>query len=243
MNKLASVPKVIIACDFNNRDELFNFLERFPRQEKLFLKLGMEIIYTLGFGIINELKNLGHAIFLDLKLHDIPVTLVKTLQTLDRYEIDFLTIHLTSGNESLKLLSQVIPNLSMELLGVSVLTSLDNNDLQMMFQNPELSSTSLVLNLAKMAAQNNWFGIICSPQETAVVKKNYPNLKLVTPGIQLTTSLETDQKRVATPSQAREWGSDYLVVGRIITQDQNPFVIYQKVLNEFATKGQYETSN
>ncbi|ATZ16129.1 orotidine-5'-phosphate decarboxylase [Entomoplasma freundtii] len=233
MNLDKSAPKVIIACDFQSKIELNNFLAKFPPSEKLFLKLGMELVYGVGFEIIQELKNRGHAIFLDLKLHDIPVTMLKALHSLNQYKVDFLTIHLAAGQKSLDLLAQEAPNLAMKLLGVSVLTSLDDQDVQTLFQNPALSSNGLALNLAGLAARSNLYGLICSPREAKVIKSTYPKLKLITPGIQMGTNQQSDQKRVATPRQAAEWGSDFLVVGRLITQSLDPYQTYKTIIKEF----------
>ncbi|AHF57550.1 orotidine-5'-phosphate decarboxylase [Spiroplasma eriocheiris] len=222
---------IIIACDFNNKQELTTFLNNF-KSEKLFLKLGMELIYSEGLEIINELKQQGHQIFLDLKLHDIPVTVKKALQSLSQYQIDMLTIHLASGKEALQLTSILAKQHNIKLLGVTVLTSLDNSDLQEMFLSDTLTSEALVLNFAKLAVDANYYGVICSPLEAQQIKAQYPQLKTITPGIQLSTT-QTDQKRVASPAIAREYQADYLVVGRAITTASDPYQTYHQIYEEF----------
>ncbi|WHQ36381.1 orotidine-5'-phosphate decarboxylase [Spiroplasma sp. SV19] len=226
--------KVFIACDFNSREQLTAFLAKFPPQP-LALKLGMELIYAIGFEIISELKQQGHTIFLDLKLNDIPITVEKALTALKHYQVDFVTIHLTSGQKTLQLAHRIVQNTNIKLLGVTVLTSLDNMDVQEMFLSSTLTTNELVKNLAKMAANNCFYGVICAPSEVTVIKQHFPNLKTVTPGIQLTSD-QTDQKRVATPLTAKKLGADYLVVGRAITMAVDPVAAYQEILTIF-TKG------
>ncbi|AOX44021.1 orotidine-5'-phosphate decarboxylase [Spiroplasma sp. NBRC 100390] len=223
--------KVFIACDFNSREQLEGFLAKFPQQQ-LALKVGMELIYAVGFEIISDLKEQGHTIFLDLKLNDIPVTVEKALNALKQYQVDFVTIHLTSGQKTLELAYNIVQDTNIKLLGVTVLTSLDNMDIQEMFLSSTLTTNKLVKNLARMAVDNHFYGVICAPSEVTLIKQYFPNLKTVTPGIQLTLN-QTDQKRIATPLAAKRLGVDYLVVGRAITMASDPFAVYQEILAIF----------
>ncbi|WP_425379527.1 orotidine-5'-phosphate decarboxylase [Spiroplasma endosymbiont of Stenodema calcarata] len=226
--------KFFIACDFHSRKELEDFLAKFPPQQ-LALKVGMELIYAVGFEIIMELKQRGHIVFLDLKLNDIPVTVAKALNALKQYEVDFVTVHLKSGQKTLEYAHKIVEDTKIKLLGVTVLTSLDNSDIQELFLSSTLTTDQLVKNLASFAANNQFYGVICAPLEAALIKKYFPNLKTVTPGIKL-TSKETDQKRVATPLDAKRLGADYLVVGRAITLAPDPNAVYQQIIANF-TKG------
>ncbi|ELL44551.1 orotidine-5'-phosphate decarboxylase [Spiroplasma melliferum] len=227
------MPKIFIACDFNTEEQLWTFLNKFPSQ-RLFLKIGMELIYAVGFEIINKLKQQGHIIFLDLKLNDIPITVEKALKALKQYQVDFVTIHLTSGEKTLELAHKVVQNTSIKLLGVTVLTSLDNADLQTLFLSSTLTTEQLVQNLAKLAVVNNFYGVICSPWEAKMIKTQFPSLKTITPGIQLIAQ-QTDQKRVATPILAKELGADYLVIGRAITMAAEPAIVYQQIIATLTT--------
>ncbi|RUO86571.1 orotidine-5'-phosphate decarboxylase [Spiroplasma endosymbiont of Megaselia nigra] len=226
------MPKIFIACDFNTEEQLWTFLNKFPPQS-LFLKVGMELIYAVGFEIINKLKQHGHIVFLDLKLNDIPITVEKALQALKQYQVDFVTIHLTSGEKTLELAHQVVQDTSIKLLGVTVLTSLDNDDLQTLFLSSTLTTERLVQNLAKLAVGNHFYGVICSPWEAKMIKTQFPSLQTITPGIQLVTK-QTDQKRVATPVLAKELGDDYLVIGRAITSAADPVAVYQQIITTLA---------
>ncbi|AGM24834.1 orotidine-5'-phosphate decarboxylase [Spiroplasma chrysopicola] len=230
--------KIIIACDFNSRQQLMTFLDKFP-PKPLFLKLGMELIYGIGFEIINELKKAGHQIFLDLKLHDIPITIHKALIALNQYQVDFLTIHLTSGRQALEKAQEISKSTGTKLLGVTVLTSLDDEDLQEIFGCQTLTSEQLVMNLASLAVEYDFYGVICSPHEVQMIKRTYHQLKTITPGIQM-RGQETDQKRTTTVKATQQLGADYLVVGRAITLADNPYQVYQEMTAQFLEKERVE---
>lgn len=219
--------RVIIACDFDNEAVLNQFLYKFGKQ-RLFLKLGMELIYSCGFDLINRLKNQGHDIFLDLKLHDITTTIIKTLKVLKKYPITMLTVHLIVGNSTL----QQIKEKNIKILGVSVLTNLNDDDWQQMLDNNDITVNKIVAKLTSLAASHQLAGVVCSAWESAIIKKTYPQLLTICPGIQ-SDSLNNDQKRVATPQQAKTMLVDYIVVGRAITKQKNPVLAYQEIKKQF----------
>ena len=216
--------KVIIACDFESKDKLYSFLDNF-KDEKPFLKLGMQIIYKEGFEIIKDLKDKGHKIFLDLKLHDIPVTVYKGLKSLVDYNVDFITIHSSGGSEMLKMAQEAVEGSSTKLLAVTVLTSLDEKNLREM--NVEVSVSKQVETLMEMTSNGSIYGVVCSPFEANIASKY--GLAAVTPGIRLESNSKDDQKRIATPEWAVNNGASFIVVGRSITNSDNPLETYQMI--------------
>ncbi|MFV0247275.1 MAG: orotidine-5'-phosphate decarboxylase [Mycoplasmatales bacterium] len=214
--------KVIIALDFNSREETIDFLNKFGN-EKLFVKIGMELFYKEGPSIVKEIKEMGHNIFLDLKLFDIPHTVTQALTSLERLNVDFVTVHLMGGNSMLQV------NNDINLLGVTVLTSSGEEDML-----SSLTVEDAINELVPRAINNNLYGIICSAKDIKSIKENHDtsNIKFVTPGIRTKDSSNDDQKRVVSPKEAIELGSDYLVIGRSITNNDNPVEVYNKIINE-----------
>ncbi len=221
--------EVIIACDFASKAEFIKFIEKFD--QKLFLKIGMELFYKEGPSIIEYAKSLGHKIFLDLKLHDIPNTVHKAMLNIKSLEVDFVTVHASGGSEMLKAVATALEGSKTTALAVTVLTSIDNDML-----NNELcvknDVESQVINLAKLTKASGLNAIVCSPQEVKKIKEHV-DIKCITPGIRMVGDDVGDQKRVTTPKDAYEFGSDYIVVGRSITGSSDVVSAYNKCASEF----------
>ena len=219
--------KIIIACDFVSKKELFEFLSLF-KNEKLFLKLGMQILYSEGFSIINELKKLGHNIFIDLKLFDIPNTIKQAVKSLLKYEPDFITIHSFSGKQSLQIAQSLVENTNTKILGITLLTSMSQDDMYDFQIN--VSIKNYFKSLLNLISTSNIAGVICSPHEASQAKNK--NLIAVTPGIRLDNDIKDDQKRTMNPKDAFANGADFLVIGRSITKNKDPYKIYLKIIED-----------
>ena len=229
---------VIIACDFAGREEVMNFLRNFT-DEKPFVKIGMELFYGGGPDIVREIKAMGHKIFLDLKLHDIPNTVKKAMSVLSALDIDMCNVH-AAGTAAM--MSAALEGLTRsdgsrpKLIAVTQLTSTDEERMRReLLINESLEET--VLKYAENAKAAGLDGVVCSPLEAASVKNRCgKDFLTVTPGVRFAGGDVNDQKRVTTPAMAREIGSDYIVVGRPITQAENPLAAYRRCLNEFLGK-------
>lgn len=216
--------KIIIACDFPTKEELYAYLEKFGT-ERPFLKLGMQIIYKEGFALIKELKQRGHQIFLDLKLHDIPVTVFKALKSLIAYEVDFITLHSLGGRVMLEEAAKAVEGSKTKLLAVTILTSMDQNDLKEI--NIDKDVKDEIETLMSLAKNANIHGVICSGLEANMAKDK--NLIAVTPGIRIDKENKQDQKRVMTPEEAINNGASYLVIGRDLTGANDPLNLYREI--------------
>jgi orotidine-5'-phosphate decarboxylase len=219
---------VIIACDFFSQKALFKFLRQF-KNEKPFLKIGYQLYFSEGNKLIKKLKKNGYKIFLDLKLHDIPNTVANGIKSLSKLNVDFISLHVSSGS---KALDQAYSNKGdSKLIGITVLTSLDQKTISHDFkirQKPE----ELVESLTKMANDSLIDGLVCSVKEAKIIKKINPNILVICPGIRLLASTN-DQKRVATPEEAKQNNVDYIVVGREITESSDPHKTYWSIKNAF----------
>lgn len=219
---------VIIACDFENKKELEEFLNKFD--EQLFLKIGMELFYQEGPSIIKYVKDLGHKVFLDLKLHDIPNTVYKSMLNIKKLDVEFVTIHAAGGYEMMSKVSEALEGSNTKALAVTILTSIDDKIL-----NDELNIKSSldqqVKHLALLSKKAGIYGVICSPQEVEMLKKE--DINCITPGIRLADNNNDDQKRVMTPEMARIAGSDYIVVGRSITNSSDVVKSYHEIRKQF----------
>ncbi len=229
---------VIIACDFNGREEVLNFLDKF-KDKKPFLKIGMELFYAEGPSIVREIKARGHKIFLDLKLHDIPNTVKKSMSVLSMLDIDMCNVHaagtqamMTSALEGL-----IRPDGTRPLLiAVTQLTSTSEERMQKELLIAE-SLEETVLHYAENAKIAGLDGIVCSPLESGKVKERCgKDFLTITPGVRFADAKADDQVRITTPEKARELGSDYIVVGRPITAADNPVEAYERCLKEFLGK-------
>ncbi|MBR0416756.1 MAG: orotidine-5'-phosphate decarboxylase [Firmicutes bacterium] len=226
---------VIIACDFPGRKETLDFLDKF-KEEKPFVKVGMELFYAEGPKFVKEIKDRGHKIFLDLKLCDIPNTVKKAMAALSDLDVDICNLHAFGGMEMMKAAVEGLtrPDGSRPLLiAVTVLTSIS----QEMLENEikiERPLKDVVIEYAKNAKEAGLDGVVCSPLEASIVHENCGDSFLtVTPGIRFADDAKGDQQRVTTPAKAKEIGSDYIVVGRSITAAEDPVKAYRRCVEEF----------
>lgn len=226
---------VIIACDFKSKKEVLDFLDLF-KEEKPFLKIGMELFFAEGPEIVREIKRRGHKIFLDLKAHDIPNTVKKAMNVLSNLDVDMCNLHAGGG---IKMMEAAIEGLTREdgtrpiLIAVTQLTSTSEE----VMQNELLINKPLdevVMQYAYNAKVAGLDGVVCSPLEASKVKTRCGKKFLtVTPGVRFADGEVGDQVRVTTPAKAKEIGSDYIVVGRPITQAEDPVAAYRRCVNEF----------
>ena len=226
---------VIIACDFNSAEETFSFLDKFTGK-KPFVKIGMELFYAEGPQIVREIKKRGHKIFLDLKLHDIPNTVMKAMKVLSDLDVDMVNVHaagtIAMMEAALKGLTRADGTRPL-LIAVTQLTSTDEQRMQNeLYINRSLEET--VMHYADNAKNAGLDGVVCSPLEAEKVHGVCGNgFVTVTPGIRFADGEVGDQVRVTTPERAREIGSDYIVVGRPITQAADPVAAYERCVKEF----------
>lgn len=226
---------VIIACDFNSAEETFAFLEKFTGK-KPFVKIGMELFYAEGPQIVREIKKRGHKIFLDLKLHDIPNTVMKAMKVLSSLDIDMVNIHAAG---TIAMMEAALTGLTREdgtrplLIAVTQLTSTSEDRMQSeLLINSSLEKT--VMHYAENAKKAGLDGVVCSPMESEAVHNVCgKDFVTVTPGIRFADSAKDDQIRITTPAKAKEIGSDYIVVGRPITQADDPVKAYERCVEEF----------
>lgn len=226
---------VIVALDFPSAKEVYSFLDKF-KEEKLFVKIGMELFYAEGPEIVREIKRRGHKIFLDLKLHDIPNTVMKAMASLSKLDVDMCNLHAGGGSEMMKAALKGLTRADGTrplLIAVTQLTSTDSD----MLKNELLISESMektVESYALNAKNSGLDGVVCSPLEAAKVHSACGNSFLtVTPGVRFAGGEKGDQKRVTTPEEARKIGSDYIVVGRPITAAFDPVAAYKSAKKQF----------
>ena len=227
---------VIIACDFASAEETFKFLDKFTGK-KPFLKIGMELFYAEGPSIIRKIKERGHKIFLDLKLHDIPNTVKKSMAVLSSLDVDICNLHAAGTGAMMKAALEGLtrPDGTRPLLiAVTQLTSTDQETMErgILIKEP---IDEVVMHYALTARNAGLDGVVCSAQEAAKVHDVCgKDFLTVTPGIRFADDAKGDQKRVMTPAAAREIGADYIVVGRSITAAADPVAAYERCLADFA---------
>ena len=226
--------EVIIACDFSSKEATLNFLDQF-KDVKPFVKIGMELYYAEGPEIVREIKNRGHKIFLDLKLHDIPNTVYKAMKNVAKLGVDMTNVHAAGTVEMMKAAQRAIDevNPTTQLIAVTQLTSTSEEVMQEeLWINHPIAET--VQHYALNAQKAGLCGVVCSPLEAKLVQDVCGNeFVTVTPGIRFDDASKGDQKRVTTPAMAREIGSHYIVVGRPITAAENPVEAYARCVREF----------
>ena len=226
---------VIIACDFAGRDETLAFLDQF-KDVKPFVKIGMELFYAEGPQIVRDIKARGHKIFLDLKLHDIPNTVKKAMAVLSKLDVDMVNLHAagTSAMMEAALEGLTRPDGTRPLLiAVTQLTSTDEERMHRELLIGE-SLPETVLHYAHNAKKAGLDGVVCSPLEAAAVHERCGReFVTVTPGVRFSDSAKDDQARIMTPAQAKTVGSDYIVVGRPITQAADPVEAYLRCVRDF----------
>ncbi|MBQ2943404.1 MAG: orotidine-5'-phosphate decarboxylase [Ruminococcus sp.] len=226
---------VIIACDFAGKEQCLAFLDKFT-DCKPFVKIGMELFYSAGPEIVKEIKARGHKIFLDLKLHDIPNTVMKSMSVLRNLDVDMTNLH-ASGTKAM--MEAALKGLTREdgtrpiLIAVTQLTSTSEEAMKedLLINAP---IDEVVMHYAKNAADAGLDGVVCSPLEAGKVHdKCGKDFVTVTPGVRFADGDVGDQKRVTTPERAKEIGSDYIVVGRPITAAEDPVAAYKRCVAEF----------
>lgn len=226
---------VIIACDFASAKDTFEFLDKFT-EEKPFVKIGMELFYAEGPEIVREIKRRGHKIFLDLKLHDIPNTVKKSMAVLSKLDVDMTNLHAAGTIDMMK---AALEGLTREdgtrpiLIAVTQLTSTSEERMQKeLLINASINDT--IVKYAQNAKEAGLDGVVCSPLEAGMVKNACSkDFITVTPGVRFADGEVGDQVRVTTPEKAKEIGSDYIVVGRPITQAYDPVAAYRRCCAEF----------
>lgn len=226
---------VIIACDFSSAEDTLAFLDKF-QEEKPFVKIGMELYYAAGPAIVKELKKRGHKIFLDLKLHDIPNTVKKAMHVLSGLDVDICNVHAAGTG---RMMSAALEGATRDdgtrplVIAVTQLTSTDQETMEkdILIHEP---IDQVVMKYAKTTKEAGLDGIVCSPLEAGKVHEACgADFITVTPGVRFADGDIGDQKRVMTPAQAKEIGSDYIVVGRPITQAADPVAAYRRCIAEF----------
>ena len=226
---------VIIACDFDSAEKVFTFLDKFTGR-KPFVKIGMELYYAEGPSIVKEIKKRGHKIFLDLKLHDIPNTVKKSMAVLSRLDVDMTNLHAAGTG---RMMEAAIEGLTREdgtrpmLIAVTQLTSTDEETMKkdLLIDAP---IADVVMHYAENAKNSGLDGVVCSPLEAGKVHERCgEGFVTVTPGVLFADGVIGDQKRVMTPAEAKKIGSDYIVVGRPITAAEDPVAAYERCVAEF----------
>ena len=226
---------VIIACDFASGEETLAFLEKFTGARP-FVKIGMELFYAEGPDIVRRIKARGHKVFLDLKLHDIPNTVGKAMRVLSRLDVDMTNVHVAGTRAMMEAALDGLtrPDRSRPLLiAVTQLTSTGESAMR-----GELLIDRRLDEVAAAYAENaraaGLDGVVCSPLEAGRIHGVCgANFLTVTPGVRFADAAKDDQTRIATPARARELGSDYIVVGRPITQAEDPVAAYERCVREF----------
>ena len=224
--------KTMVALDFSTRKEVYEFLLKF--KEPIYVKIGMELTYSFGFEIVREVKAMGHHIFLDLKLHDIPNTVKQAMKNLAKLDVDVVNLHAAGGSAMMKAAMEGLTEGAINgkrplCIAVTQLTSTSQEAM-----NEELSIPGTVqdcvLHYAKLAKDSGLDGVVCSVHEAKAIHEVCGNdILTVTPGIRLSSDSVDDQKRVATPKFAYEQGCDYIVVGRSITKAKDSVETYHLI--------------
>ena len=226
---------VIIALDFDSKAKTLAFLDQFT-EEKPFVKIGMELYYAEGPAIVREIKARGHKIFLDLKLHDIPNTVKKAMAVLSGLDVDMTNLH-AAGTKAM--MEAALEGLTRPdgtrplLIAVTQLTSTSQERMEsdLLIEKP---LDQVVMHYAKCAAESGLAGVVCSPLEAGKVHEVCgEKFVTVTPGVRSADADAGDQVRITTPAKAKELGSDYIVVGRPITQAADPVAAYRRCVSEF----------
>jgi len=227
---------VIIALDFDSKEKTLSFLDKFSGERKPFVKIGMELYYAEGPQIVREIKARGHKIFLDLKLHDIPNTVKKSMAVLSGLDVDMTNLHAAGTKAMMQAALEGLtrPDGTRPLL--IAVTQLTSTSQERMEEDLLISAPmdKVVMHYAKCAEESGLDGVVCSPLEAGKVHETCgKNFVTVTPGVRFADGEVGDQVRVMTPEQAKKIGSDYIVVGRPITQAADPVAAWQRCVDEF----------
>ena len=227
---------VIIACDFESKEKVLAFLDTFTGEKKPFVKIGMELFYAEGPAIVREIKARGHKIFLDLKLHDIPNTVKKAMAVLSRLDVDMVNVHAAGAGA---MMSGALEGLTRPdgtrplLIAVTQLTSTSQEQMEkeILIEKP---LEDVVAGYALNAKNSGLDGVVCSPLEAGKIHEVCgADFFTVTPGVRFADAAKDDQTRITTPAGAKAIGSDYIVVGRPITQAADPVAAYERCCAEF----------
>ena len=227
--------EVIIACDFDSREKTLAFLSKFT-EEKPFVKIGMELFYAAGADMVREIKARGHKVFLDLKLCDIPNTVKKAMAVLSSLDVDIVNLHAFGTIAMMEAALEGVTRADGTrplVIAVTQLTSTDQERMEkdLLIEKP---LAEVVIHYAQNARKAGLDGVVCSPLEAGVVHEACgEDFLTVTPGVRFAGGEVGDQKRVTTPAKAKELGSDYIVVGRPITQAPDPVAAYQSCVRDF----------
>ena len=226
---------VIVACDFSSAEAVYEFLDKFT-ERKPFVKIGMELFYAEGPSIVKEIKKRGHKIFLDLKLHDIPNTVKKSMAVLSGLDVDICNLH---AGGTCRMMEAALEGLTRPdgtrplLIAVTQLTSTDQESMEndLLIKEP---IDKVVMHYAANAKKAGLDGVVCSPLEAGKVHEVCgSDFLTITPGVRFADGDIGDQKRVMTPAEAKKIGSDYIVVGRPITAATDPVAAYERCCAEF----------
>lgn len=231
--------ELVVALDFDSEQKALNWVSRIPSQSCV-LKVGLELFTASGPSVVRKLTEMGHRIFLDLKLHDIPNTVAKAVSSAGGLGVDFLTLHASGGATMLGAAQEAATRCAKppRLLAVTALTSFDAgewNQLAQAISDQDALTVDIrrsALNLATLTHRSGVGGIVCSAHELEAIRKLYPKLFTMVPGIRPAGSDSGDQKRVVTPALAKQLGASAIVVGRPITQATNPTQVIQEILRE-----------
>ena len=229
--------EVIIACDFASPEAVLEFLDRFE-EEKPFVKIGMELFYAGGPDIVRRIRERGHKIFLDLKLHDIPNTVRKAMRVLSRLDVDMVNVHAAGGVEMMRAAVEGLKEGRGDgtrplIIAVTQLTSTSREMLNRELLIPG-DINDCIAHYARNAREAGLDGVVCSPLEAALVKEACgPDFMAVTPGIRYPDAAKDDQSRITSPADARRIGSDFIVVGRPITAAPDPVAAYRRCKADF----------
>lgn len=230
--------KIIIALDVNKGEKALELVKALP--EGQIFKVGLRLFISEGPPLLEKLNEMGKSVFLDLKLHDIPNTVAGAVESAVLHGVFMITLHASGGRDMMKRAAEEATHSSKALgkkrpllLAVTILTSLKSDNLKEIGMNSDI--VRQVLLLAQLAKDSGMDGIVCSPQELELIKKEIPqDLLVVTPGIRPTWASANDQKRIMTPSQALNKGADYIVIGRPIIEAPNPLASFQRILQEIS---------
>lgn len=230
---------IIIALDYSDEDAVWDLLNNF-NNEQLFVKVGMELYYSCGNSLLAKLKDKGHHIFLDLKLHDIPNTVKKAMQSLARLDVDLINVHAAGGQVMMERALEGLESGTVsgktrpKCIAVTQLTSTSEAMMQEQLR-IKGKIEEVVVHYASLAKQSGLDGVVSSPLEVPLVKEACgPAFLTVTPGIRLLGDSQDDQHRITTPKQARSLGSDFIVVGRSITASSDPLKALNQIKNEWS---------
>jgi orotidine-5'-phosphate decarboxylase len=226
-------PIPIVALDVPDAAAALALLDRLGASAT-FVKVGLQLFTAEGPGIVRELRGRGLRIFLDLKLHDIPNTVAHAVKSAAALEVELLTVHASGGAAMLRAAAEAAAGTPLTLLGVTVLTSLDERELAEAWGRERVEMEGEVERLARLAAACGIPGVVAAVREVEAVRRAAPGLRVLTPGIRLAGDARGDQSRTATPAEAARLGANYVVLGRSVTSVDDPAAALNRAINEMA---------